>query len=267
MRDRQSVIRQIYQTFRYEMVSRVLRAASGTIRMGKSALFLPALMDTPETARVLSISPHPDDDVLAVGGILAGHAANHSEVISLVLTNGSRGNTETIIDQRLAVVRRQEADAAARVIGINYLHFWEIEDGQVRNDPELVSRMEAQISAFMPDLIYLPFPIDYHYDHLASTRLVLDALRKLNTNITLRCYECIVPLIPNRICDVTQWIEKKRAAIRCYMSQNRVTDYEYSIIEGLNKLRTHGLLKGRGYAEGLFETDIVSLRRIMRAMD
>lgn len=264
---RQSIMRRIYQTFRYEMVSRVLRTASGNVRLGKSALFLPTLMDMPETARVLSISPHPDDDVLAIGGILAGHAASQSEIISLILTNGSRGNSETVMDQKLTVMRRQEADAAARIIGISYLHFWDIEDGQLRSDPEQVSRMEAQISAFMPDLIYLPFPIDYHYDHLAATRLVLEALRKLRTTVTLRCYECIVPLIPNRICDVTRWIEKKRAAIRCYVSQNRVTDYEYTIIEGLNKLRTHGLMKGRGYAEGLFETDMVSLHRILRAMD
>lgn len=266
MIQKQSFFKRTYQTFRYELAARAMRVASRSIKLGKSAFFLPSLILAPESIRILSISPHPDDDVLAIGGMLAGHACRNAETMSLVLTNGNRGNSNTSIDFKLAAARRRETEAAASILKITYLHFWDLDDGQLTCNSDLVDRMALQISTFLPEMIYLPFPIDYHYDHLASTRLVLSALRRLNVSIPLRCYECIIPLIPNRICDVSAWIELKREAVRCFVTQNQVTNYEYTIVEGLNKLRTHGLLKGRGYAEGVFETDPQSLQSIFAAL-
>ncbi len=226
-------------------------------------MFLPDLctIDSPHSA--LTISPHPDDDILAVGGILAGNIRAGGEVMSVVITDGVKGTADASFDQQLAGIRREETLRASRVLGFSNIHFWDEPDGDFKAVMDKCNKLAGIIRDVSPDFIYTPFPVDYHWDHLEAAKMTVKALNLLHSDIPLRCYECIIPLIPNKLFDITSVIEKKRDAVRCFKTQNEVTDYEYTIIEGLNRHRTHGQMAGKGYAEAIFETDRVFLQDLI----
>jgi LmbE family N-acetylglucosaminyl deacetylase len=230
-------------------------------------LFRPSLIKSLEKARILSLSPHPDDDVIAVGGALAAHIESGGEVISVILTDGTKGTDDASGNKELRRIRMDEAKLAADILRITDLRFWNQPDGSLKPTLELSNRLAELIHFFKPEFIYLPFPIDYHFDHLAAVHLLAKSQRIYKTAAKIRCYECIVPLIPNFIVDITETIDKKRSAVRCFASQNRVSDYEHTIVEGLNRLRSHGLMRGSGYAEALFQTDSASLEAILNSFE
>ncbi|MBN1356047.1 PIG-L family deacetylase [bacterium] len=260
-------LRQRFQELRYHTAFKILRRITGKYISTKTPVFLPRIIKAPEKRSALSISPHPDDDILAVGGTLHGHILSGGTVTSLVLTSGERGTADTGKSDELKQIRRAETQKAANILGFTDLQFRDEPDGELKSGPELVENMTRLIRFLSPDVIYIPFPIDYHHDHLAATRMVLEALRPVRTKPVIRCYECIIPLIPNYISDITSLIEKKRQAVSCFQSQNQVSDYIYTIVEGLNRLRTHGLMGGKGYAEGIFQTSAEFLESLFSILD
>ena len=68
--------------------------------------------------RVLAVGAHPDDIEFGCGATLARWAASGTEVVLLVLTDGSKGTWELDADiAALVQVRRVEQQAAARTLG------------------------------------------------------------------------------------------------------------------------------------------------------
>ncbi|MFC4535765.1 PIG-L deacetylase family protein [Sphaerisporangium dianthi] len=73
--------------------------------------------------KVLVFAPHPDDEVIACGGAIAAKAAAGAHVVIVFATDGSRSHSAVLgIDAdpspaELAVVRRKEAESAAKALG------------------------------------------------------------------------------------------------------------------------------------------------------
>ncbi|MBN1552441.1 PIG-L family deacetylase [bacterium] len=260
-------LRRFYQLARYSSVVKILKLVDKTFRKSQTPLFLPQLLNDCESASVISFSPHPDDDILAVGGTLYKHALNNSNVVSLVLTKGDRGTSHAVKDSSLPDKRRLETEKASEILKLNRVIFLNEPDGRLKLRQNLVESLVMHLREYMPDIIYTPFPVDLHRDHLTTSLILAEILRISGINPKIRCYESIVPLIPNTISDITSVAEHKRLAIRCFQSQNEVSNYENTILEGLNRLRSHGLMKGQGYAEGLFELDRCFLEQICSLLD
>jgi LmbE family N-acetylglucosaminyl deacetylase len=252
---------------RYKSAVKILRAVIGNRFRTKTPLFLPDLLTSPEPVSILTISPHPDDDILAIGGTLHKHIQAGGTVTSIVLTSGSRGTPDASMTDHLPQLRQAETKKAADILKLTDIQFWDEPDGELHITDELSARMAQCLSSVQPGIIYIPFPIDYHHDHIAATKLMVHVLDKLPIDPVIRCYECIIPLIPNLISDITPVIETKREAVSCFQSQNQVSDYRYTVVEGLNRLRTHGLMKGRGYGEGLFQTTSRNLKQILTLLE
>lgn len=74
--------------------------------------------------RALCIQPHPDDNEIGMGGIVAALAAKGCEIHYLTVTNGDLGAQGGPIDPaELAVLRRQETVAAGEALGVKVFHF------------------------------------------------------------------------------------------------------------------------------------------------
>ncbi len=255
-----------FQAACYLGVARVARIINARMKYSGSPIFRPKLVHAPEAGNAISLSPHPDDDILAVGGTLAGHAQSKCKVVSIVLTDGACGTGTAEQNDELVAVRRKETENAARLIGITDLRFWNQPDGKLHPNSDFIISLRDLIRFYEPAFIYVPFPLDYHFDHLAAVDLLLQTLKGLPQPPMIRCYECIIPLIPNIISDITPLIEIKRQAVACFVSQNRVSNYQNTIVDGLNRLRSHGLMAGEGWGEGIFETDWGILEKIFRAI-
>lgn len=82
-------------------------------------LNLPALRVDPAPAHVVCVAPHPDDEVLAVGGLLALLAAAGSLVEVIAVTDGDASNPGgSIAPAALARLRVQETERALNALGI-----------------------------------------------------------------------------------------------------------------------------------------------------
>jgi LmbE family N-acetylglucosaminyl deacetylase len=71
--------------------------------------------------RVLAIGAHPDDLEFLCGGTLAKYAQQGHHVTMAVVTNGEVGSA-TLPKEEIAAIRKEEASAAASVIGADF--FW-----------------------------------------------------------------------------------------------------------------------------------------------
>lgn len=130
-------------------------------------------MNSHSTLRILVIGAHPDDCEFKAGGIAAKYAAQGHTVRFVSMTNGDAGHHE-IGGVELARRRQAEANAAAKVIGIEY-QLLDHHDGQL--EPSVVNRKTTirLIRNFQPDLILTHRPNDYHPDHRCTSALVQDA--------------------------------------------------------------------------------------------
>jgi LmbE family N-acetylglucosaminyl deacetylase len=244
-----------FENMRYGCIARAISRLNRTYRFTGSPEFRPVVRKAAEKASVVSISPHPDDDILAVGGALAGHITAGGAVQSIVWTDGARGTTDASpsIDT-LVRARRVEVEKAASVLGVTSIDFYNETDGNLRPADHNINLLIDTIRRVRPDYIYTPFPIDYHFDHIAATEIVIMALRNLDHPPLVRGYESIIPLLPNLILDITDHIDLKRRAVACFVSQNAVSDYSRTIVEGLNRHRSYGEMAGKGYGEAIFES-------------
>lgn len=126
-----------------------------------------------QTLRILVFGAHPDDCDIKAGGTAslyqqAGHAVKFVSV-----TNGESGH-QRLSGAELADIRRAEAAAAGRALGIEY-EVLNNRDGYLQ--PTLEARFEIirLIRNFKPDLILTHRPNDYHPDHRYTSQLVCDA--------------------------------------------------------------------------------------------
>jgi N-acetylglucosamine malate deacetylase 1 len=123
--------------------------------------------------RMIAFGAHPDDCDIKVGGTAALWVQQGHQVKFVSVTNGDAGHHE-IGGVELARRRKAEAEAAGRIIGVEY-QVLDIHDGEL--EPTLPNRRRIiqLIREFQPDLILSPRPNDYHPDHRYTAVLVQDA--------------------------------------------------------------------------------------------
>lgn len=123
--------------------------------------------------RVLVIGAHPDDCDIMAGGTSALWRRHGHEVKFISVTNGDAGH-HLKSGPELAAIRKAEAAAAGRVLGIEY-EVLDFHDGQLAPTFEARCVMIERIRSFRPDLVLTHRPNDYHPDHRYTSQLVCDA--------------------------------------------------------------------------------------------
>ncbi len=124
--------------------------------------------DELERGRVLVLAPHPDDETLACGGVLALHRGLDSAFV-IVASDGSRG-VYGAEPAALAARRREELAAATAALGLAPVQvaWWGFEDGTLsaRVD-QLGERLGEALDELRPDIVLSPWAFDIHPDHAA----------------------------------------------------------------------------------------------------
>ena len=175
---------------------------------------------------LLAIAAHRDDVELLVGGTLARMASLGHRVGVLDLTAGERGTDGS------AELRGQEADAAARVMGVTARRNAGLPDAGLENTPETRRLVAGFVRAFRPRTVILPYTAGRHPDHRVASQLAYDAcflagLAKLDApGAPHRPHKLLYALTyredavkPSFVVDITDFIETKMEAVRCYASQ------------------------------------------------
>jgi len=137
--------------------------------------------------RVTVIAPHPDDESLGCGGLIATLAADGRAVQVVFVTDGSgsHSNSLTWPRVRLAEQRRCEAATALACLGVTAVPpvFLDLPDTAMPrlDDPAgeaVVGRLAGVLTKFAPVLVLLPWRRDPHCDHRDAWALTHAALSR-----------------------------------------------------------------------------------------
>ncbi len=202
--------------------------------------------------RIAVLAPHPDDDVIGCGGTLYKHRLAGDHVTVVYLTDGARGDDYSgPPSPMLAAQRRQEAETAADLLGIEDLRFFNYPDTKLLSNTETAQHLYETLQEVKAQAVFLPFLLDEHPDHIAANRLFAKISRQLRPPVTAYAYEVWTPLRPNRVVDISQAAAKKKEAIRKHASQMKYIDYAETSA-GLNKFRSMSTGFGQGHYEAFF---------------
>jgi len=191
----------------------------------------------PETVigvrNLLVVAPHPDDESLGCGGLLAWAAANGRRARVMVLTDGehSHPGSTTFPPSRLAGIRRNEAiDAGARLgLAAGDFTFLHLPDGSLdalapTQADRVLQILHEWIDRLAPVAVCVTASSDMHGDHRAAHALAHAAAR--GTGCTLWSYPVwswLAPvaaaLPPGRRIDIARYRNAKRAAVHAHASQ------------------------------------------------
>ncbi|HEV8676407.1 MAG TPA: PIG-L deacetylase family protein [Methylomirabilota bacterium] len=209
----------------------------------------PEIWSAPPAGRVLVLAPHPDDETIGCGGILALHRAQGDPVRVVFLTDGGAGDPAGHYPaERYVAIRQAEARRACGVLGVTDLEFWAYPDGKLGTVAELSERLLAALGGFTPKTVYSPSSRELHPDHGAAGARVEALHRARRLGAAIYAYEIWAAIEPTHVIDVSAVVEQKLAALAEYPSQLRYNDYRPKML-GLNTYRTLTLPPGARYAE------------------
>ena len=222
-----------------------------------------------DSKRILVVAPHPDDETLGVGGTIAKYSALGHEIFVLIVS----GHLPPIYSKEDYEKTVSEAKQAFILLGVSHSNFLEIPatmigDLQLSEFNRMISKI---VNEFKPHIVFCPYP-DRHIDH----RLVFDSIMVATRPVGIgrkieivASYETLsethwnAPHIepnftPNWVVDITEFIDVKLEAMKCYKSQ--VQDFpgprSIQAIESLSKFR--GTQAGFGYGEGFHIVRMIS---------
>lgn len=208
--------------------------------------------------RLLVLAPHPDDEVIGCGGLIALHRRENRPVRVVIATDGAGAGD--------VALREEESRRGIAKLGdgieVEFLRFPDRNLGD-----EAASAIREQLIAFRPDLIAVPSPVEIHPDHLALARIVIETIQRDETlfadlaTTRMAFYEVSQPLQPNAIIDITSVADLKYAAIAEHASQLEMRDY-LGYARGLNTYRTMTLPSEVKFAEAYWVIDLPSMRTI-----
>lgn len=204
--------------------------------------------------RVLVFAPHPDDETFGCGGSLALHRQAGDPVKVVVLTNGAKGDSTSLIDpESYILLRQKETLNACRQLDIDDIEFWMYEDRELAsvNAHTIKIRLSELFLSYKPDLIYVPSPLELHPDHRATAVFIQKAVRFCPWNASIAFYEISQGIIINTLVNISSVVNKKIAAIQAYQSQLQERPYR-DVLLALNRFRTLTLDSDIPYAEGFF---------------
>lgn len=210
---------------------------------------------------VLVLAPHADDEVFGCGGAIIQHVAQGNPVDVIIMTDGSAAVGHPDAEQRARYIemRQQESCQAARILGYGKPEFWGITDRTLSYSEALIERLRARIGGGAFTQVYAPSVAEIHPDHRALAMLALEAVRRCNGTAKLVQYEVGMPLHPNVLLDITRHVERKQAAMACFVSQLQIRDYGRHVL-CLNGFRSYTLPAEVSAAEAYYEVESTSIQ-------
>jgi LmbE family N-acetylglucosaminyl deacetylase len=187
--------------------------------------------------RLLVLAPHPDDEVLACGGLISAHRERGMPVSVVVMTDGGRGEAGRAGDPRYVEERREETRRALETLGGCDLTFLDIPDGTLAARPDAVTMVRDVVRATQPATVVFPSPLEVHPDHRATSLHGAAALEGVPHPKRLLVCEIGAFMPSNVLLDITPHWARKERAIGCYRSQMLHQDLVEKV-RALNRART-----------------------------
>ena len=199
-----------------------------------------------KSKKILAIGAHPDDIEFGCGGTMALLHSQGHELYFAVATDGNRGSRQHEFEKEILVAsRKQEQQAAAKILGASEVVFLDQEDGNLVPDLQFKEQIVRLVRRIQPDMIYTHDPNWYykidshghavvnHNDHRACGIAVLDTVYPLARDLQSfpeHAAEGLLPHItpelylwnfdqPGYAFDITDHLQTKIDSIAAHKSQ------------------------------------------------
>jgi len=179
---------------------------------------------------VLVVAPHPDDEVLGCGGVIARHVARGDDVYVVIVSKGIADEFRPDVVEQA----RREAVLANKVLGTKHVFLLDFPAPRLDAVPtsSLADALRNVVVEVRAATVYLPHHGDIHGDHKAVYWATLVATRPNGGFFPgrLLCYETLsetewgapIPcdaFVPTVFVDVSPYLDVKLEAMKCYGSQ------------------------------------------------
>jgi LmbE family N-acetylglucosaminyl deacetylase len=191
--------------------------------------------------RALVVSAHPDDIEFGCAGTVARWSSESVAVTYCIVTDGSTGTQDRdLVGERLALIRREETQRAAGIVGVDDIVWLGYRDGYVEHTLELRRDIGRVFRARRPHRLVVMDPTptigDFvnHPDHRAVGQASLDVTLTVGTTPGhfpelldeglqpwrgLRELWIMGPGERPEVIDISGHIEAKVGALLCHRSQ------------------------------------------------
>lgn len=138
---------------------------------------------------ILFIYPHPDDEVLTVGGLIAKMSNKNNVKTTLIcLTKGE--NYTHNPSESIKRIRSEELKISSKSLGVKDLINLDLGDGRLNINKEILEKeLEDLVSKVKPDLIvtYEPSGLYGHPDHMITTKICMQIAQNHGVKIMYSC--------------------------------------------------------------------------------
>lgn len=125
---------------------------------------------------ILIVAPHPDDEIIGCGGLIARLVKENKAPHVIIMTGGEgshQGCCSTSSDDIVTARRRLTRNAAAIVgLPIENIHELNYPDGGISMDNAETDRLKALIDQLHPDTILVPHWGEGWSDHIQTAEIV-----------------------------------------------------------------------------------------------
>lgn len=153
-----------------------------------------------DSGKVLVLSPHVDDETIGLGATLLKYKALATEMSLVYMTDGG-GSTTDISREELVSIRKKEGMEVKEAYGFETIYFLDEVDGRLDpNREKLINKLVTILETENPTIIYTPFLLDGHRDHVGTTKALIKALKIWNKTFkNIYMYEVNLPIEPKLI--------------------------------------------------------------------
>ena len=202
---------------------------------------------------VLVIAPHPDDEVLGVGGTILRHVSIGDPVHVVICTRGQEERFPKAQVERV----QAEAKSVHALLGLASSHALDLPAAMLDTIPaaDVNAALGRVFATVSPDTVYIPHVGDVHRDHQIIFNAAMVCSRPTGASAPapsrILAYETVsetdwnaAPLtpsfVPNVYVDITRYIDRKLKACALYASQIRPAPDQRSI----ETLRAQSIVRG-----------------------
>lgn len=206
--------------------------------------------------KILVVAPHPDDEILGCGGMIAKYIDNKHDVYVCVVTS-------SLIEK----YRKMHEDYANKVhasMGVKKTIFFNFPTVELphKNTREVTDTFSKLVQEIKPEIVFIPFYGDMHTDHFTVASSAMVALRPIVAPFVkaIYAYETLSEtgwnfpsadkaFIPNVFSDISAFIDDKINAMKMYDTKIKEDPHPRSA-EGIRALAKYrGGTIGVHYAE------------------
>ncbi len=183
---------------------------------------------------VVILAPHPDDETLGCGGLIARRVSEGRRVVVVVITDGRAllrrfGIAANPSEAEVSAMRKDETRRSVEILGGNAsdIRFLDFENERlVAQKADALARITALLKELAPSEVYFPSPFEGHAEHVVTNEIARAACaataaapRRSSSSSTLKRGTSIESL-PRRLqpVDVSAHRDRERRALAQFRS-------------------------------------------------